>query len=150
VFPHTHIDDFKPGEVYEYGAHEVTQADIIAYAEQFDPQPFHTDPDAAKGSFYGGLIAAGLHTASIFMRLLIDAFPHVDSKGSPGWDEVRWIAPVRPGDVLSVRTDIEAVRHSRSRPELGILTARHVVSTQHATPVFSVLNYWFVGRRDQV
>jgi len=137
-----------PGHVFEYGAYAMSEAHIIEFAKQYDPQDFHTDPEAAKATPYGGLIASGLQTSSVFMRLLIDAFPDVASLGSPGWDELRWLNPVRPGDVLSARTEIVERRYSGSRPDRGIVTGRHAMATQDGTPVFSVRNYWFVLRRE--
>jgi len=142
------IEDFAIGQIYEYGAYEVSEADIIEFATKFDPQPMHVDPVAAKDTFYGGLIAAGLHTGSIFMRNLIDAFPDIKSFGSPGWDEIRWLAPVRPGYVLSTRTEIVEKRLSDSRPEMGILSGRHTMSNQEGEKVFGVTNWWFMARRD--
>jgi acyl dehydratase len=146
-FPHRHVEDYEVGQVFEYGAYEVTEADIIAFGERFDPQYFHIDPEAAKASAYGGLIASGLHTGSIFMRLLIDAFPDLATIGSPGWDELRWLAPVRPGYVLRARTEILDKRLSKSRPEMGIVTGNHVLTNQDGEAVFSVHNNWFVLRR---
>jgi len=147
-FAHRTIEDFTAGEVFEYGAYEMSQAHIIAFAKQYDPHDFHTDPEAAKATLYGGLIASGLQTSSVFMALLIEAFPNVASLGSPGWDELRWPNPVRPGDVLSVRTEIVETRLSKSRPEMGIMTGRHQIKTQEGTRVFSVQNYWFIQRRE--
>lgn len=142
------VEDFVPGHVFEYGHYPMEEDDIIAFATRYDPQSFHTDPEAAKATPYGGLIASGLQTSSVFMRLLIDAFPDVASLGSPGWDELRWPAPVRPGDVLSARTEIVERRYSESRPDRGIVTGRHEMTTQAGTRVFSVQNYWFVLRRE--
>lgn len=147
-FTHRYIEDFTVGEIFEYGAYEMSQAHIIEFAKQYDPQDFHTDPEAAKATPYGGLIASGLQTSAVFMALLIEAFPNVASLGSPGWDELRWTNPVRPGNVLSTRTEIVDIRLSKSRPEMGIMTGRHVMSAQDGTRVFSVQNYWFILRRE--
>jgi acyl dehydratase len=142
------VEDFVPGEAFEYGAYPMEEDDIIAFAKRYDPQAFHTDPEAAKATPYGGLIASGLQTSSVFMRMLIDAFPDVASLGSPGWDELRWLAPVRPGHVLSARTEIIERRYSESRPDRGIVTGRHEMRVEDGTRVFSVQNYWFVLRRE--
>jgi acyl dehydratase len=142
------VEDFVPGDIFEYGAYPMEEDDIIAFAKRYDPQEFHTNPTAAKATPYGGLIASGLQTSSVFMRLLIDAFPNVASLGSPGWDELRWPAPVRPGDVLSARTEIVERRFSKTRPDRGIVTGRHEMKSQAGTRVFSVQNYWFVLRRE--
>jgi len=147
-FAHRYIEDFIVGEVFEYGGYEVTEAHIIEFAKRYDPQDFHTDPEAAKSSVFGGLISSGLQTSSVFMAQMVEAFPNVASLGSPGWDDLRWPNPVRPGDVLSVRSETVEARLSKSRPEMGILSGRHVMSKQDGSPVFTLKNYWFVGRRE--
>ncbi|MEI8183847.1 MAG: MaoC family dehydratase, partial [Desulfomonile sp.] len=99
-----YFEDYVPGSVHEFGSIAVEEAEMINFARRFDPQPFHIDPEAAKQSIFGGLIASGWHTASLAMRLLVDHYiSHVASLGSPGVDELRWLKPVRPGDTLSVR-----------------------------------------------
>ena len=99
---------------------------MIAFARRFDPQPFHTDPVAAKQSVFGGLIASGWYTASMAMRLLVDNYiSQVASLGSPGVDELRWLKPVRPGDTLSIRVTVLESKLSRSKPNQG--TIRHYI-----------------------
>ena len=116
------FEDFRPGDVAEFGDDELTQAEIIAFAERYDPQIFHTDPEAAQASPYGGLIASGWQTASVMMRLLVDHFiPANASLGSPGVDELRWKLPVRPGDRLRVRVTVQDAMGSRSRPDRGVV-----------------------------
>jgi len=115
-----YFEDYIPGEVHEFGSVIAEQDEIIAFARRFDPQPFHTDLEAAKESPYGGLIASGWHTASMAMRLLVDNYiSRVASLGSPGVDEVRWRKPVRPGDTLSIRITVLESKLSRSKRNQG-------------------------------
>lgn len=102
-----YFEDLTIGETDEFGTYEVTEEEITTFAEQYDPQSFHVDPEAAAASPFGGLVASGWHTASMTMRLLVDN-PLADgaTRGALGVDELRWRRPVRPGDDLSVRTEI--------------------------------------------
>ncbi len=119
-----YFEDYVPGSVYEYGSVTVEQNDILTFARQFDPQVFHTDPERAKDTMFGGLIASGWHTCGLMMRLVVDNYlPTVASLGSPGVDEVRWKVPVRPGDELSVRVTVLEARRSRSKPDRGIVNS---------------------------
>ncbi len=116
------FEDYEAGEVIELGEYPVSEAEIIEFAKRYDPQPFHIDPEAARQSAYGGLIASGWHTGSIMMRMLVDGFvSEVASMGSPGLDELRWLAPVRPGDVLRGRIRILETRRSASKPDRGLV-----------------------------
>ena len=101
-------EDFEPGQVIELGSRTVTEAEIVEFAQQWDPQPFHVDPEAAKTSVFGGLIASGWQTGAIWMRMYVDTVLGVSARGSPGIEELRWLAPVRPGAGL-VRSRWEAV-----------------------------------------
>ncbi|MHB8295127.1 MAG: MaoC family dehydratase [Acidimicrobiales bacterium] len=113
-------EDFKPGEVIELGTHEMTEAEIVDFASRYDPQPFHVDAQAAERSAFGGLIASGWHTVCVFMRLYVDeVLLGSTSVGSPGMDGIRWLAPVRPGDVLSGVAKIVEATPSAIRPERG-------------------------------
>lgn len=117
-----YFEDYLVGSVHEYGPIAVTEEEIIAFARRYDPQYFHTDPEAAKKSYYGGLIASGWHTAGLTMRLLVDhVISDVASMGSPGVKELRWVKPVRPGDQLSIRVTIRSARRSRSGPDRGVV-----------------------------
>jgi len=130
------FEDYAEGMVEEFGDRVVTEAEIIAFARDFDPQPFHVDPEAAKGSLYGGLIASGWHTAGLMMRMLVEHFVSpVASLGSPGLDELRWPRPVRPGDRLSVRATVLSARPSKSKPEMGIVQVQFEVLNQAQEPV---------------
>ncbi len=120
-----YFEDYQPGQVYEFGSHTVSAEEIIAFAERFDPQPFHLDPQAALASPYGGLIASGWMTGGLMMRMLVDHFiSPVASMGSPGMDEMRWLRPVRPGDTLRVRVAVIEARRSQSKPDRGIVLAQ--------------------------
>lgn len=133
-----YFEDYLPGEVYEFGSFAITAEAIIAFAQRYDPQPFHTDPVAAAKSIYGGLIASGWMTGGIMMRMLVDNFiSPLSSMGSPGIDELRWHKPVRPGDTLSVRVAVIEARRSQSKPDRGIILVQNECLNQHAEVVMS-------------
>jgi acyl dehydratase len=128
-----YFEDIAVGEVWHLGRREVGAEEIIAFATQYDPQPFHTDAAAAEKSFFGGLIASGWHINAMVMGLLVDNIKaqELHGLGSPGIDRCRWLAPVRPGDVLSGRVTVMAARRSATRP-MGLVTLR--------TEIFNQLN----------
>ncbi len=134
-----HFEDYISGAVYECGSITVEEAEIISFSERFDPQLFHTDPEAAEKSVYGGLIASGWHSASLTMRLFVDHYlSHVASLGSPGVDELRWLMPVRPGDTLSLRVTVTDTKRSRSKPDRGILQSYCETLNQHGQVVMTM------------
>jgi acyl dehydratase len=134
-----YFEDFAPGAVFEYGEVRVTESEIIEFARRFDPQHIHIDPDAAARGPFGGLIASGWHTAAMMMRLIVDNFlPKRASFGSPGIDELRWLRPVRPGDVLRVRLRVLEATRSRSRPDRGVVRTLIEVFNQDADAVMSL------------
>jgi len=113
-----YFDDYLPGATYDCGSVSVSEDEIVSFARQFDPQPFHVDPGAAARGPFGGLIASGWHTAALVMRQLVDHYlPEEASLGSPGLDEMRWPDPVRPGDTLRVRASVVDTRRSLSKPD---------------------------------
>ena len=117
-----YFDDYLPGASYDCGGFSVSEDEIVSFAKQFDPQPFHVDPRAAARGPFGGLIASGWHTAALVMRQLVDHYlPAEASLGSPGLDEMRWPHPVRPGDTLRVRATVAEARRSLSKPDRGIM-----------------------------
>lgn len=123
---------FKPGMVVKGGPIQISEADIVSFANQFDPQWFHTDPERAAQGRWGGLIASGWHTCAVAMRMAVDAIFHdSDSFGSPGLGEVRWRVPVRPGDTLRLEAKVMGVRASSQRDDLGIVTWVWAVFNQH-------------------
>ena len=116
------FEDFVPGSVRTFGTVLVTEDKIIGFARRYDPQVFHSDPVAARKTVYGGLVASGWHTAAMTMRLIVEHYlSRVLSVGSPGVDELRWLKPVRPGDILSVRVSILEARRSASKPDRGVV-----------------------------
>jgi len=147
--PQRHFEDFEPGEVLELGHHTVTEAEIVAFAEQWDPQPFHVDPEAAAASAFGGLVASGWHTGALWMRLYVDAvLQDAASMGSPGIEELRWLAPVRPGDTLHARlTVLEATPSARS-PDRGTIRSRGEMVNGDGTIVLSMVARGHFGRRE--
>ena len=145
-----YFEDYEPGAVYDLGTITVTEAEIINFARQFDPQYFHTDPEKAKHSRFGGIIASGWHTASLIMRVYVDRYlSHVASLASPGVDELRWPNPVRPGDTLRVRVTVLEARPSRSKPDRGVVHGKIEATNQRDELVISMVGISIVGRRPQ-
>jgi acyl dehydratase len=134
-----YFEDYAPGAVYSAGPIAVSEAEIIDFARRYDPQPMHTDPEAAARGRFGGLIASGWHTAALMMRLFATHFlSPASSVASPGIDELRWLQPVRPGDLLSLRVTIIDARRSRSRSEEGIVRSLVEVLNQDGDVVMSL------------
>jgi len=128
-----------PGAVAEFGPIEIDEAEVIEFARQFDPQPIHTDPEAARTGPFGGLIASGWHTVSLTMRVLVDNYlARGASLASPGVDELRWLQPVRPGDVLRVRATVVEARRSQSKPDRGLVRTKIEVLNQDERVVMSL------------
>ena len=141
-------EDFKPGQVIELGSRTIDKDSILAFAREFDPQPFHTDEEAARHTTFGGLIASGWHTGSLSMRLFYDGLiKDVVSLGSPGFDELRWLKPVRPGDTLSARFTVLECVASRSKPDRGVIRALLETRNQHGEVVMSITAVNIFGRR---
>ncbi len=141
-------EDFRVGETVEMGSHTFTEEEIVAFARQFDPQPFHTDPEAARDSFYGGLIASGWHTCAVGMRMMCENYVNrALSMGSPGLDNIRWLNPVRPGDTVSYRRTVLETRASRSRPGAGLVKSRWEASNQRGEVVLTMEGWGMFGRR---
>lgn len=129
-----------PGAVAEFGPIEIDEAEVIEFARQFDPQPIHTDPEAARTGPFGGLIASGWHTVSLVMRVLVDNYlARGASLASPGVDELRWLQPVRPGDVLRVRATVAEARRSQSKPDRGLVRTKIEVLNQDERIVMSLM-----------
>ena len=134
-----YFEDYTPGAVYEYGYIAVSEADILDFARAFDPQPIHVDPDFAARGPFGGLIASGWHTAGIMMRLFADhCLSRVASLASPGIDELRWPAPVRPGDSLKLRATLVEARRSRSKPDRGLVRTKAELINQNDQTVLEL------------
>ena len=146
--PTLYWEDFTPGETAEIGRHTFTEQEMIEFARQFDPQPFHTDPEAAQQSFFGGLIASGWHTCAIAMRLMVEKYiGQAASAGSPGVENIRWRAPVRPGDTITYRRVILSSRPSGSKPDLGLLHTRTEASNQRGEIVMTMEGWGLFRRR---
>ena len=141
-------EDFRPGEAVEIGQHTFTEGEIVAFAREFDPQPFHTDPEAARSSFYGGLIASGWHTCAVAMRLMVQAYiGRAASAGSPGVENIRWTGPVRPGDTIRYRRVILEARPSERRPDIGLVRSRTEAVNQREETVMTMEGWGFFRRR---
>ena len=133
-----YFEDFQVGQVHELGSHEVTREEILAFAQQYDPQPFHLDEEAGRRSIFGGIIASGWQTAAICHRLLVrSVLEDSASMGSPGVDELRWLRPVRPGDTISARIEVLEVTPSRSKPDRGTVRTRMEVRNQQGEVVMT-------------
>ena len=146
--PIKYLEDFTPGEAQELGSRTVTAEEIVGFARDYDPQPFHVDAQAAARSAFGGLIASGWQTGAIAMRLLVDnLLRHAASLGSPGLDRVQWLAPVRPGDTLTMRGLVQSVTPSKSRPDRGIVMSRYEMHNQLGELVYAVEGAGMFGRR---
>ncbi len=136
-----YFEDFREGEVLPLGPRLVTREEIVAFAAEFDPQPFHLDEEAAKGTLLRGLAASGWHTTALFMRMMCEGFLlRSSSMGSPGVEELRWLRPVRPGDTLSGTATVVSARASSSRPEMGIVNFLFEISNQRGEPVMRIKN----------
>jgi len=131
--------DFSVGQVIEAGPYVVDEAEVLSFAKAYDPQWFHTDPEAAATGRFGGLIASGWHSCGIAMRLAADAALHgSESFASPGLAYVKWLHPVRPGDALRLRATVIECRRSEKRPELGVLRWRWQLYNAHNTEVLDL------------
>lgn len=134
------LEDFFAGQQIELGRHRVTEQAVMDFAAAWDPQAFHVDPAAAELTPFGGVIASGWHTAAVFMRLYVDAvLSDSTCLGSPGVDELRWHAPVRPGDTLTARLVVESVTRSARRPHRGMVRPRCTLVNQDGSVVFSMV-----------
>jgi len=141
------LEDLRVGQRFSSGAHTVDSAQIKAFAAQFDPQPFHLDDEAAKATLFGALAASGWHTAAITMKLLVESgLPLMGGIiGSGG--EVSWPRPTRPGDTLTVVSEVEEITPSRSRPDRGMIRVRSETRNQHGETVQILIARLVVPRR---
>ena len=144
-----YLEDFAAGQRFGgAGRIRFDKERIVAFAAEFDPQPFHLDEQAASHSIFGGIAASGWHTAAATMRLLVesDLKPAGGIVGA-GFDEFRWPRPVRPGDELRVESEVLEVRQSKSRPDQGVIKVRTTTSNQHGEPVQITVGNLIVPRR---
>jgi len=134
-----YFEDVEVGQTHRFGHYEVTAEEIIEYARQFDPQPFHVDEEAAARSMFGGLIASGWHTGAMFMRMICEhAVPGAATTGALGFDDLKWLKPVRPGDVLSVETRIKEKIDRPSRHRVGTVKIESRVLNQRDEAVMTL------------
>ncbi len=143
-----YFEDFRAGEVVTLGRRRVTRDEIVAFAREFDPQPFHVDEEAAAKSPWGGLIASGWHTAAMFMGLFVrEILLDSASLGSPGVEELRWLRPVRPGDELTGVVRVVETRPSERDPRRGTVITESEVLNQHGDVVMRMRARGFFQRR---
>ena len=143
-----YFDDFKPGERFETVPLLVSEALIVEFGRFYDPQPFHVDAQAAKETIYGGLIASGLQTIALSFKLFLESGALAPSSlGSPGLDEIRWKAPVRPGDTLHVVAEVLEARPSTSKPDRGIVRMFYTTLNQHGETVMTMIGNQLLRRR---
>ena len=143
-----YLDDLTPGQRFSSPGLTLTEAEIIDFAWRYDPQPFHLDANAAANSPYGGLIASGFQSLSICFRLFIQSGVLAESSmGSPGIDELRWLAPVRPGDTLHSEIEVLEVRPSNSKPDRGIARLKYQAVNQRGEAVLSFIVMHLLRRK---
>ncbi|TBW34754.1 MaoC family dehydratase [Siculibacillus lacustris] len=154
-----YLEDYRAGATLDLGRHTFSAEEIVDFARQFDPQPFHIDEEAGRASLFGGLAASGWHVACAWMRLWIDhqnaEMAAADARGddvvvsgpSPGFEDMRWSKPVLAGHTLSYRSTVIATRPSGSRPGWGTLVSRNSATDEAGDEVFSFVVNVFVPRR---
>ena len=143
-------EDFTAGETLDLGTYEVTGEEIVDFANRYDPQPFHIDEEAAAAGPFGGLAASGWHTAAMFMRLFVDGVLNQSaSMGSPGIEELRWTAPVRPGDVVTGRVRILETYPSERRADRGTVITQFEALNQEGVVVMRMRGRGHFRRRPQ-
>ncbi|QYY32551.1 MaoC family dehydratase [Cupriavidus pinatubonensis] len=143
-----YFEDFEVGSRRELGSYLVTEEEILSFARQYDPQPFHIDKEAAAKSIYGGLISSGWMTCSIMMRLLVlSTTGKSASMGSPGVDEIRWLKPIYAGDTLTAVLVVLDTRPSQSKPDRGVVHTQWEATNQRGELVCTVKGMGMYGRR---
>lgn len=146
-----YYEDIEVGAVRRFGSKTVTREEVIAFAAQFDPQPFHLDDAAAAATHFGRLSASGWHTGSMAMRMMVDNMKEHRQAGlgSPGIEDLRWLKPVYPGDTLRCESEILEKRRSQSRPEMGLFKSQLSVFNQHDEPVMTMRSTGLIRVRDE-
>jgi acyl dehydratase len=144
-----YAEDLSVGDEFTFGSHTVTAEEIIEFAEQFDPQPFHTDEEAAKESMFGGLVASGWHVVSLTNRMLADSvFSRIALQGGHGTDKVRFHEPTRPGDTLSGVVEIVDITDPESRPHHRDVSFGVTTRNDSGADVLTMVNHGMVARRE--
>ena len=142
------FEDFPVGRLGSFGPRHVTREEILEFASEYDPQPMHLDEAAANASMLKGLSGSGWHLGSLMMRMLFDGFiGRTASLGSPGVNEVRWLAPLRPGDDVTLEVEVLEARASRSRPETGIVTFKSTARNAAGEVLCEMTSPIIIGRR---
>ena len=144
-----YFEDLEVGSTASFGRYVVTREEVIAFAEKFDPQPFHLSDEAAAATHFGRLSASGWHTCAMTMAMLVENLKANDQAGlgSPGIDQLQWLKPVYPGDTLRCESELLEKRRSASRPEMGIFKTRLTVFNQHDEPVMRYLSNGLIRTR---
>ena len=142
-----YFEDFKTGDRFRSPGMTITESQIIDFAMKFDSQPFHTDVEAAKGSIFGGLVASGIHTMALTFRLLLMSGILANNLGSPGFDEVRWLRPVKPGDTLTAEAEVLETSASAKRPDRGTVRFRYSSRNHRNEEVFNCIGIQILKRR---
>lgn len=144
-----YFEDLEIGTKRAFGRYEVTRDEVIAFAEQYDPQPFHLSDEAAAQTHFGRIAASGWHSCAMMMRMLVESMTEVQQAGlgSPGIDELRWLKPVYPGDTLRVETEVVDKTPSRSKPAIGSFRSRVTLFNQDDVPVLTALSIGLIRRR---
>jgi acyl dehydratase len=143
-----YFDDLQPGQQFVTSRRTVTEDDILRFAREFDPQPFHLDPDAARQTLFAGLSGSGWHTAALTMRLMVESGPPLAGGILGVGGEIAWTLPMRPGDTLQVHSEVLELTPSRSRPERGMVTIRNETRNQRGEVVQTFVARVIVPRRD--
>ncbi|MFL9840981.1 MaoC family dehydratase [Sphingomonas sp. ST-64] len=146
-----YFEDLTVGDKASFGSYPVTREEVLAFAEKYDPQPFHLSDEAASKTHFGRLAASGWHTSAMTMAMLVEQMKANPSAGlgASGIDELRWIKPVYPGDTLRCETELIEKRISEKRPEIGRTRSRMTVFNQHDEPVMSFIANAMIARRPQ-
>ena len=143
-----YFDDFKPGDRFPTAPLLVSEALVVEFGRFYDPQPFHVDAQAAKDTIYGGLIASGLQTIAITFKLFLETgVLAASSLGSPGLDDIRWKAPVRPGDTVHVVAEVLEARPSTSKPDRGVVRMLYTMLNQRGEAVMTMIGNQLLRRR---
>jgi acyl dehydratase len=146
--PKFHWEDFSIGDVAVYGPRLVTREEIVAFAAEFDPQPAHLDEAAAAATLHGGLAGSNWHSCALMMRMMADGFVlDSSSMGAPGVEEVRYLAPLRPGTQVRLRTTVLDSRSSKSRPAMGLTRIRYELVDESGTVITTMISTMMLGRR---
>lgn len=143
-----YLEDFHVGMQVVMGPRPISAEEIVTFARRYDPQPFHLDDEAGKATPFGGLVASGWHTVSICMRMMVDGFiGNSASMGSPGLDELRWVKPVRPGDIVTLTMTVREVTPSKSKPDRGVIRSEYELRNQRGELVMTMRGMGMYGRR---